>query len=205
MILRDIIERYELRNSIAVHSFFEKSLRSFAKEQSIKKVYDSLKSHGISITRESLYDFIRYFDEAFVILPLKPYSKKVSFEMRKVYLVDHGFAKLKKYYWSKNFGRILENIVFIQLKRNGKEVYYSQNASSECDFIIKDDTKIVSAIQVCFELNKENKLRELRGLVDTCQTYKLAQGLLLTYDKEDTFEQDGIKITVKPVWKWLLE
>lgn len=75
----------------------------------------------------------------------------------------------------------------------------------ECDFVIKKGLGIVQAIQVCYNLNEENKVREISGLIDACKTYKLKTGLILTFDEEDSFQKDGVRVIVKPVWKWLLE
>ena len=204
MLLRDIIERYELRNSVAIQAFFERSLRSFAKEISIKKIYDSLKSQGVAITRESIYDFIKYFEEAFVLLPLQQHSNKSLPDLKKIYLIDHGFTQLKKYYLSENNGRKLENMVFLELKRREQEIYYHKK-KHECDFVIKQGINITQAIQVCYELNEETKQRELRGLIEACKEHKLKEGLILTHNQEDIITQQDITIDIKPVWKWLLE
>jgi len=63
---------------------------------------------------------------------------------------------------------------------------------------------ITEAIQVCYDLNDENEKREIDGLVEACITHNLKKGLLLTYDQEETFQKDGVKIKVIPVWKWLI-
>lgn len=85
------------------------------------------------------------------------------------------------------------------------EISFMSDTSFECDFVVKEGTTIKQAIQVCYNLNDENKKRELKGLLEACNTPTLKKGLLLTYDQEDTFEKDGVKIEVRPVWKWLLD
>ena len=65
--------------------------------------------------------------------------------------------------------------------------------------------KITQAIQVCYNLNKENQKREISGLLEAMNKYKLKKGLILTYEQEEKREVEGKEIIIKPVWKWLLE
>jgi hypothetical protein len=105
--------------------------------------------------------------------------------------------------FSKNSGRYLENLVFLELKRREKEVFYFQE-KYECDFIIRDGLKITQAIQVTDQLNYENKEREIKGLISALKSFKLKEGILLTSDSEEEIIVDGLKIKILPVWKWLL-
>jgi uncharacterized protein len=205
MIFRDVIERYSLRNSNAVHAYFKRNISNFAREYSINKFYNELKYMGVKITKDSLYEFNRYFDEAFIILPLfNYYQNSFKNEINKFYLIDHSFSVVDTFKLSENKGLIIENIVFIELKRREKDVFYYK-ALIECDFVIKEKEKIVEAIQVCYILNKENKDREIKGLLEAMNKHKLKQGLLLTYDDEEEIIIDKKKIIIKPVWLWLLE
>ena len=98
----------------------------------------------------------------------------------------------------------IENAVFLGLRRNFKEVFYFQE-KNECDFVIKEKEKITKAIQVCFDLNEDNKNREINGLVVALKEFKLKEGFILTFNQTDEFLIEGKKIIVKPAWKWLLE
>ena len=84
---------------------------------------------------------------------------------------------------------MLENIVFLELKRRGKKIYYHRG-NHECDFIIE------KAIQVTKKISNDNKERELKGIIETSK-----KGIILTYDQEDTIED----IPLIPIWKWLLD
>ena len=101
-------------------------------------------------------------------------------------------------------GKNLENVVFVELKRRKKEVYYYSD-KNECDFIIKEGVKITQAIQVCYNLSNENKGREIKGLLESLNKFKLKEGIIITFDQEEDFELEGKTIKVIPVWKWLLE
>jgi len=201
MLLKDVIERHSVSNSHAVRAFFDKCIWQFAREYSVNKFYNELKSIGVKISKETLYSYIQYFSEAYIVLPL--YNVGYKQEVHKLYLVDHAFSTFSLKRTTADNGFLLENIVFIELLRREYSIFYDKKVN-ECDFIVKDGLKIVSAIQVCYELHDDNKKREVNGLIEACQTHNLAKGLILTYDQEDEFEQNGIKISAIPVWKWAL-
>ena len=83
------------------------------------------------------------------------------------------------------------------------ETYYFKNRH-ECDFFTKQGTRPTHAIQVCWELTERNERREVAGLVDACNSLDLRSGLIITYAQEEEREAKGLRITVLPVWKWLL-
>ena len=106
---------------------------------------------------------------------------------------------------SEDAGRILENIVFIELARRGAEVHYFEE-KQECDFVVKEgEGPGFAAFQVCRELTDENRPRETGGLTAACRRLALTEGTILTDDQEWEEEAEGIKISVRPVWRWLLE
>jgi predicted AAA+ superfamily ATPase len=75
----------------------------------------------------------------------------------------------------------------------------------EVDFIVFEKNKIRKLIQVCWSLSDEKtRQREVQGLVKACHKYNLNTGIILTYDDEVEFIEDGITIECIPVYKWLL-
>jgi predicted AAA+ superfamily ATPase len=122
---------------------------------------------------------------------------------KKVYTIDPGFANRIGFNFSENKGRILENIVFLELLRRGREVYYHSD-KNECDFVIKEGLKITDAIQVSYRININNEQREYGGLQEAMKLYNLHKGLLLTYDEEINKQPVPTGIKLMPVWKWLL-
>jgi hypothetical protein len=131
--------------------------------------------------------------------------KKQILNPRKIYLSDLTFNSEIGFKFSEDKGRLLENIVFIELKRRGNEIYYHKD-KKECDFVIKEGLNIVQAIQVTKSLNDpDTKKRELAGILNAISNYNLNEGLILTDDEEGEEVVDGKKIIIKPIWKWLLE
>ncbi len=117
-------------------------------------------------------------------------------------LADTGFAALG-HPFTENRGRILEDVVAIELFRREKEIYYFKN-KRECDFIIKTGTRPTHAVQVCWELTRRNEKHELAGLADAHRSLGLSAGMILTYDQEGEREVNGLPVTILPVWRWLL-
>jgi len=113
-------------------------------------------------------------------------------------------AKILGFRTSDDLGRMLENIVFLQLKRKNYEIYFHKD-KYECDFLIRDRTNISKAIQVTNNLDENNYKREINGLLDALHKYKLKEGLILTSEHEEEIIENKKKIIIKPIWKWLLE
>ena len=95
---------------------------------------------------------------------------------------------------------MLENLVFLSLRRKFKDIFYFQQ-KRECDFVIRENGKVTAVIQVCAQLNEENKEREMGGLTDAMKKLKVPQGVILTLNQEDSWEN----VRIIPTWKWLLE
>lgn len=205
MLYKDIIERYNVANTTVLKLFLKKLFSNVSKEFSINKIYNELKSNNYKIGKEYLYDFLDYAEDSYMLFTLEEHSNKLNLRsLKKIFSVDLALSKINSYAFDQDLGRKLENAVFVELKRKEKEIFYFKD-KHECDFIIKDEQKIVSAIQVCYELNQDNKDRETKGLLEAMNKHKLKQGLLLTYDEEDEIKIENKKIIIKPVWKWLLK
>ena len=103
-------------------------------------------------------------------------------------------------------GKIYENIVAVELKRRGKELYYWKDEQQrEVDFVIKENLKPEQVIQVCYNItDPKTKQRETRALTSAMDKFKLKEGLIITDDYEDEEEVDGKVILYKPLWRWLM-
>ena len=98
----------------------------------------------------------------------------------------------------------MENLVFLELKRQEKEVFFNKEGK-ECDFLIKEEEKITEAIQVSVSLEDEKTfLREVSGVLYAMNKYGLASGTILTLDEESVTHAVSKKIRIVPVWRWLV-
>ena len=200
---KDIITRYSIKkrkefNDLIVYLF--SNVGQIYSYSTLKRI------SGIG-SLSVIKNYIDYIKNVFLgeTIPKFDYSiKKQKIASSKFYSLDNSFLKTIAFNFSKNKGKRLENLVLIELIRRNLNVFYHLY-KNECDFIIKKDLKIINAIQVCFTFSKENKTREIKGLIEAMRKYKLKKGLILTYEQEEKIIIDDLEITVKPVWKWLLE
>jgi predicted AAA+ superfamily ATPase len=152
--------------------------------------------------------YLGFLQDAYMLSLVPKYDVSVKKQLhnpKKVFGIDLGLMRQLSFQHSEDHGRLLENVVYLQLKRQAKKVYYHHN-KSECDFVIKEKNSITQAIQVCWSLyDDKTKQREVKGLLDAMTTYQLKEGLILTEDENDRISVDDKIINIMPVWLWLLK
>jgi predicted AAA+ superfamily ATPase len=202
---RDILERYNIKARYVLDALMNDFLETYSNIFSISRFEKHLKEDGLPGSKRTIANYLHYLQEAFFIISNHKFSfspRRRIMNPKKTYLTDTGFAALGRPF-TENRGRILENVVAIELFRRQAETYYFKNRS-ECDFIVKQGTRPTHAIQVCWELTKRNEKRELAGVTEACKSLNLLSGIILTYAQEEEREVKGLKVSVLPVWKWLL-
>ncbi|MFH2120032.1 MAG: ATP-binding protein [Pseudomonadota bacterium] len=210
---RDIVERYNIRAKSLMEGMMTCCLHQFSSLFSLSAFEKGLKSRRQPGSKRTLANYLAYLREAFFILCADKFSyspRQRVMNPQKIYLMDPGFIALTEGGHDAAScpppgGRILENVVAVELYRRRQTFDYYKNRS-ECDFIVRDaDDANLQAIQVCWTLTAGNRERELRGLLAAMEKLSLPQGLILTYDEEEILPAaPGRQITVMPVWKWLL-
>lgn len=202
---KDVIEREKIRNINAVLQLIRALIS--AKEFSVNKFYNYLKSMNIKVGKNALYNYINYLEDAFVIFMLRKFSlsyKKAEQSLPKVYFIDNGILTNNKI---DDKGRLLENLVFLELIRRENDVSYFQTSQNEeVDFLIKNGKKVTQLIQVCYDFsNFMTKDREIKSLLKVSEEFNCNNLLILTNSQEEELKLNGNKIVIRPVWKWLLE
>ena len=203
IVMKDIAVRFNIKNTEILRKIAVFLITNAGKEFS----YNSIKKMLDIKSVQSVIDYVCFFEEAYLIFTIPRFSysfKQQQVNPKKVYSIDNGFSNSNSASFSKDNGKMLENLVFLNLRKKHKDIFYFQE-KNECDFVIKDREKIVEAVQVCFDLNEETQDREIKGLLEAMKEFKFNQGLILTYKQEDEFKIEGKTIKVLPVWKWLLE
>lgn len=204
-IFRDIVERYDVKNIKMLKLFLNAIFNS--KEFSIHKFYNFLKSQGHKVSKNTLYTYFGYFEDSFIVFPLKRFSysyKNIESSISKIYLVDNGLLSLQGI---QDYGRLIENIVFIELKRRSKGdlFYYKSTSGREIDFIIKEGKKVSELIQVCYTLdNFVTKEREIKALLQGSEELKCDNLLIITWDYEAVEIVSGKNVRYVSLCKWLL-
>ncbi|MDA3780673.1 MAG: ATP-binding protein [Bacteroidales bacterium] len=212
-IYRDLVERYKVRNTNLLKNLIKFLITNTGRDFSANSYYKIVKQKE-KISKDSISEYVSYIEDIGLMSFVPKYSfslKEQQVNPKKAYVNDTGFFSAISFSFSENFGWLLETIVLIQLKRQAQtlqDIYYFKDnkTNSECDFLIKDRGTIVKAIQVSKSIkNEKTKDREIKGLLEAMNKFKLKEGLILTYDEEDILEIEKKKIIVKPIWKWLLE
>ncbi|MCZ7372542.1 MAG: ATP-binding protein [Candidatus Methanoperedens sp.] len=203
---KDMVERYKIRNFGVVKEMLLYLVNTTSFYFSTNKYYNLLKSQGKKISKNTLFTYLSCITDINFMFLVPKYGKlkEQLANPKKVYVIDTGLVNAIAFKVSKDTGKLYENIVFIELKRRGKEIYYWKN-KHECDFLIKEGEIIKEVIQVCFELTEENKEREINGINEAMEVFKLKEGLMITGDFEGEEAVNGKNLVYKPLWKWLLE
>ena len=203
VLYKDLLIRFNIREIKAFKQLSDFLFTNFTKEIS----YNSLKNILGFKSVTSVKNYIEFIQESFLVFELYKYDyslKKQYVSDKKIYIIDNGIRNVIAFSFSADSGRLLENLVFLELKRRGQEIYYFKN-KKECDFAIREKNKIKTVIQVTDNLNNNNKEREISGLLAAMEKFKLKKGFILTKDQEDIIKNEKSIINVIPVWKWLLE
>lgn len=206
---RDLIRRYKIRKTEKLRSLIKFYLSNISSPITFASSGEFLK-----MSAETTERFSDYLEASYLVFFLKRFSYKFKEQEkspRKVYAVDTGVANTIGFRFSSNLGKLAENIVFLELKRRSYlnpflEIYYWKSlADEEVDFIVKEDTKVKTLIQVCWSVADMNtKKRETKALLKAMDEFKLDKGLIITEDFEGEEEYAGKKIQYVSLRRWLL-
>jgi len=203
ILYRDIIARYNLKSERPIKLTAHFAASNIGKEISFNKIR---KLTGLS-SATTIKEYFQYMENSYLLFLLPRYNyslKKQIYSNKKVYFIDSKLPSLIGFRFSEDKGRILENIVFLELKRRKYDIYFHRE-KQECDFILQKQSTIEQAIQVTWTLDEHNYKREISGLIEALKMYQIKNGLILTYDQEDKFKEEDYEISLVPVWKWLLQ
>lgn len=204
MFFRDLVERYSMTNISLLDKLTDKLFSSFSLKFSLTSFYKQYTGR-FPFSKDSLYRYFKNYLQSMLVFEVRKFAESTYKRMRnpaKVYLVDTGLCRRVT---SADAGRLLENVVFLALRRRGYEVFYFE-AKRECDFIARTENNSFLPIQVSFELNEESSSRDIDGLIEACKWLDIGKGLILTYDDEEQeLNLDGVNVKISPVWKWSIE
>jgi predicted AAA+ superfamily ATPase len=208
VVLRDVIERHEISSVQALRYTLDYVIHNYARKVSTRAISGALKAMGMPDNREYISDYLRYFADAYLIYPVSIRTDSVAVRRTnpdKYYMVDTGLVRAMTPKNDAEKGWLLENLVFMQLRRgNNKIEYYINKKGGEVDFLVTDlDTKARRLIQVAWNMEKEEtKDRELAAIRLAKDEIKVKDCSIVTWDTEGVLEDD---INIVPVWKFCLE
>ena len=210
VILRDIVERYQVGNILPLRALIRHLLAAPATLFSVNKFYNDLKSQGVSCGKNTLHEYFEYLKDAYLIYPVLIHSrseraKRVN--LRKVYVIDTGLANAFLHQPQSDWGRLLENFVYMELRRQGLDIeYYRTENGLEVDFITTDLRAAQMLYQVSLDLrDNSTRERELRALTTAMQETGINYGTIISLGTEDRIETDAGVIDVIPAWLWSVQ
>jgi predicted AAA+ superfamily ATPase len=208
---RDVIDQQQPANYSYLRYLFHRIADNTGKSTGLRKIFNELKSNGYAISQGTLYEMADLAESVYLykrISRFDPSLIKRENADKKSYFIDNGMLRALGSKYSENRGTLLENLVFWQLYRQYGSIYttdifYYKDPNHECDFIIHREGGKTLPVQVCWAMDSEaTRQRELKGLLKACTASDSKQGIVITYETEDSFEQQGVQINVVPAWKW---
>ncbi len=210
MLFRDMIEHYNISASPSVVRYFLKRVfNNITKPSSVNNIYNDLKSQGLRLSKDSLYQWLDYSCNIFLLHKVPKYSKSIikqSTSLSKYYVADFALAKSVLLPQSEEKGKALENAVYMHLARhlNENEQIYYFNEGAECDFVIANDEGVKELIQVCWELDEFNTPRECGGLCATSAATGCKKASIITCNQAQSIHYGDLQINVVAAWDFML-
>lgn len=198
----DLITRYSIRNDLAMKVLIRKLAESVKQPSSFNRLSNIVSSTGVKVTTDTIIDYLEFTQATWLIFSIENYACKLAEKVsnRKYYFIDNGLLNL--FLIDPNTS-LLENLVAISLKKRYEDELYFYLQNIEVDFYIPAQNL---AIQVSYSLKDEStRKREISALLKIAKVKDADRLLIITWDEEDTIIEDGVKIAVIPIWKWLLE
>ncbi len=188
VIIRDIVERHHVTNITLLRYMIITLLKNTAAPFSINKFYNDIKSQGHKVGKDTLYNYLGYLEDAYLLFAVPHFSESVrtlSTAPKKMYVIDDGLLLANTFSLSKNFGKLFENLIFLEIRRQAHNIYYYKTYNDlEIDFVVTSKQSPPKLIQVCWELDdpvtrerEERALREaekelgIKGIIIDYQTY----------------------------------
>lgn len=207
MLFRDLIERYNIANISVLKYFMKRIFSNLTKPLSVNKIYNELKSQGYKIGKNLLYDLLDAMVSSYLCMPLVKYANSIirqELSEKKVYIVDNGLVGAVNFGLSRDYGKLLENTVFLHLFRRYKKIFFYKE-KSECDYVFLDEKDRFHAVQVSYSLSDaETKSREIEGIVAACKRLGIKRGKIITMAEEKDFTSEGIDVEILPAFKFLV-
>lgn len=211
MLLRDMAEHYGISNTEVLRYFLKRMMVNLTKPTSIRSIYNDIKSQGLKVSKDDLYQWATWACNIFMFMRIPNYSRslsKIESSMPKYYCIDNGLRDAVILPHSDDLGKKLENTVFLHLYRNRTpldRIFYYQGRG-ECDFVIQRGSDIIELIQVTWNMDDEStRRREIAGILEANKETGCHNLTIITLDTaENISTPDGLTIRVIPAWRYIL-
>jgi hypothetical protein len=201
ILYRDIITRHGSVDLINLRELSQYLISNVSKNFS----YNHLKSMCRIKSVTTIKNYLDYLEETLFCSISRKYDPSVRIQIsqeKKFYLTDNGFIRRISTSGTRDVTYVFENLIFTTLWGNG--VIFFHRDKFECDFVRIQNNSITDLYQVCYNITKNNKEREINGLVEAAKRFNLSEGWLITYDQEEVSITEEVTIHIVPAWKWML-
>ena len=203
IVIRDIAVRYNIKNTGLLLQLAEWLVSNTAKLFTANSLRKIININSSSTMSEYLSYFV--YSYLFFFVPKFSYSHKSQIvNPKKIYCIDNGFVVTNAISFSDDYGRLLENMVFIQLRRQFTDIYYFSE-KKECDFVVFNKGKMVALYQVCSKMDQNNMEREVDGLFEAMQFFKVESASIITLNQKEIFQKNGKTMIVLPFQEWVFK
>ncbi len=209
VILRDLVERHRISNTVPLRYMIRHLLNATASPFSVNKFYNDLKSQGIPCGKNTLHEYLDHLSDAYLFFQIHVHTRSERARMvnpRKIYAIDPGLVQACSRKIQPDWGHLLENFVFLKLRRSYDVIeYYRTNSGREVDFLVTDRQGRKSLIQVTVEMkDPATRQRELKALVEAMKECELKHATVVTQNQEEHLETEAGYIHILPAWLWAL-
>jgi len=207
---RDLIERHNVSHPKAALDLAHWLVDNIASLYSLNRLTGYLKSQGHKITKSTVSDYIKWLEDAYFLFTMHIFDASISrrnANPKKIYCIDHAMIMSVSSGILVNAGHLLENIVFIELRRNHTDIYYYKTHSGlEVDFIVLQKNRVKKLIQVSETLiDAKIRKREIKALEQAMTERGLKESIIVTRHEQDRVETESGVIYIIPVWRFLLD
>ncbi len=184
VIFKDIVERYNITNINLIRYLIKIFIKNAGTSFSVNKQFNDLKSQGFALSKMTIHEYLGYIEDAYLAFTVPLYSesiRKTQTNPKKIYAIDTGLINAYNLSFTKNMGHIFENLIFLDLKRKGHEIYYYLTKNrNEVDFLSKDSYGKMHLFQVAWDVSDpETMEREIRALSEAEKELNI-KGKLIT-------------------------
>ena len=202
IIYKDLVDRYSIKNQALLKHLIKYVFVNMGTLISFNKLYNEYKSLGFKVSKDTLYDYMEYLQDAYVAFTSPIFRNSVKEEQRnpkKIWVIDNGFKTLFSASLSDDYSKLYENLAFLHLRRKEQDIYYYKD-KQEVDLYSKN-----TLVNVSFNINDQKTFkREVDALIEGMKYFNLKKSYLLTQDREEIIKIENKEIFITPMWKWLL-
>lgn len=211
MMLKDIIQRYDVTRPLQCIAFYRYLMSQCGKPFTQNSALKFLRQAGVAATGSLLAGYTAWADDSWFLFGAPVFSDsqtEISRNYRKCYCIDWGLAVQNSQAWDGGYSRAFENMVYLHLRRAYPRVnyYLTRSRRQEVDFIgVDSGGKPAIAVQACMTVGDESVLeREVPPLAAAAKYFGITEALVVTSREERTIESDGITLRIVPAWRWMV-